>query len=207
MTKQAASGIRVVKLVPVFPSDTGSEASKNAIESLGTNSVLFVTHPLNTGDPNNEEAVQRFPCSYDLANELCVTATNNKDELPSWANYGSKTVQLRAPGQSIYSPLRGNSYGYLSGGSMASPQVAGAAALILSANEKMSTAELKTDLEKNVDKLPSLEGKVITGGRLDVCKALPGCTPPPPPPTEETDGPTAPGGKEDNFAQTEEEPA
>src|SRR5439155_21785358 len=105
------------------------------------------------------------------------------------------------PGVSIYSTLRGNTYGWLTGGSMASPQVAGAAALILSVSPNLSTAELKADILTNVDKLSSFEGKVETGGRLDVCKALPGCgtAPPPPPPQEETLGKAAIGATKGYF--------
>ena len=58
---------------------------------------------------------------------------------------------------------------------MAAPQVAGAAALILSVAPSLSATELKSDILGHVDQLPSLSGRVITGGRLDVCKALPGC--------------------------------
>ena len=106
-------------------------------------------------------------------------------------------MQLAAPGVSIYSTLRGGGYGYLSGGSMASPQVAGAAALILSVSPSMSTTQLRADILENVDPLPSLREKVITGGRLDVCRALPGCTAPP---TPLTFGKTSVGGKSDTFA-------
>jgi hypothetical protein len=118
--------------------------------------------------------------------EICVTSSTNNDQLPPWANYGAHTVDLAAPGVSIYSTLRQDEYGYLSGGSMATPQVAGAAALILSVEPSLSPEELKADILSNVDKLPWLSGRVITGGRLDVCRALPGCprqtTPPPPSP-------------------------
>src|SRR5207302_9990544 len=128
------------------------------------------------------ESVRRYPCGYDRPTEICVTASNNNDQLPSWANYGPHTVDLAAPGVSIYSTLREGKYGYLSGGSMASPQVAGAAALVLSVSPSLSPQELKADIVGNVDPLPSLAGKVISGGRLDVCTAPPGCASQTPPP-------------------------
>ena len=58
---------------------------------------------------------------------------------------------------------------------MAAAQVAGAAGLIISLDNALSASELKADILSNVHPVPSLAGKVITGGRLDVCKALPGC--------------------------------
>jgi hypothetical protein len=174
--KQAGVNVRVVNDSDSFVGTAKSEALSKEIETLGANNILFVASAGNTGTNNDEANVQRYPCSYDRSNEICATASNNKDRLPSWAGYGAHTVQLAAPGVSIYSTLRGNSYGYLTGGSMAAPQVAGAAALILSVSPSLSATQLRADILENVDKLPSLEGKVVTGGRLDVCKALPGCS-------------------------------
>ena len=127
--KQEGVNVRVVNDSDVIEGKTGSTPLENAIETLGANNILFVTAAGNTGKNNDE--VERYPCKYDLPTEICVAATTNKDALPSWASYGPKTVDLAAPGTSIYSTLREGKYGWLSGGSMASPQVAGAAALIL----------------------------------------------------------------------------
>jgi subtilisin family serine protease len=175
--KQAGVNIRVVNDSATFFGTASSQALSEEIDTLGANNILFVTAAGNTGDNNDELSVRRYPCGYDRPTEICVAATDHNDQLPSWANYGPHTVDLGAPGTAIYSTLRNGTYGYLSGGSMASPQVAGAAALILSVSPTLTTTELKSDILTNVDPLPSLSGKVITGGRLDVCKALPGCTP------------------------------
>jgi subtilisin family serine protease len=195
--KQAGVNVRVVNDSATFVGTAFSQALSNEIDTLGANNILFVTAAGNTGNNNDEEKVRRYPCGYDRPTELCVTATDNNDRLPKWANYGPHTVDLAAPGVSIYSTLRKGTYGYLSGGSMASPQVAGAAALILSAKPSLSAIELKTDISTSVDPLPALVGKVITGGRLDVCKALPGCSTQLPPPTS-TFGKTTVGASSDN---------
>ena len=130
--KQEGVNVRVVNDSDSFFGTAKSEALENEIEVLGANNILFVASAGNTGNDNDDVAVQRYPCSYDRPNEICATSSNNKDELPSWANYGPHTVDLAAPGVSIYSTLREGKYGYLSGGSMAAAQVSGAAALILS---------------------------------------------------------------------------
>jgi subtilisin family serine protease len=173
--KQAGVNIRVENDSDTFFGTAYSQALSNEIDVMGANNILFVTSSGNTGNNNDEVAVQRYPCSYDRPSEICVAPSTNNDQLPSWANYGPHTVDLAAPGVSIYSTLRGGTYGYLSGSSMAAPQVAGAAALILSAAPSLSTEALKADILGHVDHLPALAGRVITGGRLDVCKALPGC--------------------------------
>jgi subtilisin family serine protease len=173
--KQEGVNIRVVNDSDTFFGTARSEALSNEIDVLGANNILFVTSAGNTGNNNDEVAVQRYPCSYDRPNELCVAPLDSKDQLPSWANYGAHTVDLAAPGVSVYSTLREGKYGYMSGSSMAAPQVAGAAALILSKAPTLSATALRADILEHVDHLPSLAGRLISGGKLDVCKALPGC--------------------------------
>lgn len=178
--KQAGVNIRVVNDSATFPRDAPKRLSgrsqllSDEIDRLGKNGILFVTAAGNSGDNNDTAALRRYPCGYDRPTEICVTASNERDALPSWANRGRKTVDIAAPGNNIYSTLRDGKYGFVSGGSMASPQVAGAAALILSVQD-MSAAALKADILENVDRIPGLARLVRTGGRLNICKALPGC--------------------------------
>ena len=181
--KQAGVDLRIVNDSQTFVGTPFSQAAADMIDLLGANDILFVTAAGNSGDDNDDPAVRRYPCGYGRANEICVTATNNRDQLPGFANYGDETVDLGAPGSNIYSTLRdasptdpGPNYGFISGGSMAAPQVSGAAALILSTGYRSAT-ELKSMILDNVDPLPSLAGKVRTGGRLDVCNAIPACNP------------------------------
>ena len=178
--KQAGVNVRVVNDSATFVGTSFSQALSDEIDLLGQNDILFVTAAGNTGDNNDILSVRRYPCGYDRPTEICVTASDQHDALPSWANYGPTTVDLAAPGDNIYSTLRGGGYGYISGGSMASPQVAGAAALILSVSA-MTTTALKAAILDNVDPIAALSGLVRTGGRLDICKALPGCTAAPAP--------------------------
>lgn len=196
--KQEGVNVRVVNDSATFWGTAYSEALSEEIDILGANNILFVTAAGNTGNNNDELSVRRYPCGYDRPNELCVTASNNNDTLPSWANYGPHTVDLAAPGASIYSTLREGKYGYLSGGSMASPQVAGAAALILSVAPSLSATQLKADIDEHVDKLPSMSGLLISGGRLNVCKAMPGCEEEKAVTTTQTFGKTSVGASSDN---------
>jgi subtilisin family serine protease len=174
----AGVNIRVVNDSATWFGTAFSQALSDEIDLLGQHNILFVTAAGNTGDNNDDLAVRRYPCGYDRPTEICVTASDPKDALPSWANFGPTTVDLAAPGDEIYSTLRNGTYGYISGGSMASPQVAGAAALILSAGD-LSTAALRAQILNNVDSVPALTGLVRTGGRLDICKAIPACAPVP----------------------------
>jgi subtilisin family serine protease len=179
----AGVNVRVVNDSATFFGTPFEQSLSDEIDLLGQHNILFVTAAGNTGDDNDNPLVRRYPCGYDRPTEICVTASDQNDALPSFANYGATTVDLAAPGADIYSTLRNGMYGYINGGSMASPQVAGAAALILSAGD-LPVAALKAQILNNVDPVPALAGRVRTGGRLDICKAILGCASPvssPPP--------------------------
>jgi hypothetical protein len=176
--KQAGVNVRVVNDSATFSGTPYSQALSDEIDVLGGNGILFVTAAGNAGRDVDDPAYVRYPCAYDRPTEICVTASDQDDKLPGYANWGANTVDLAAPGDNIYSTLRNGAYGYISGGSMASAQVSGAAALILS-DQDVSTAALKADILGSVDQLPSLSGLVRTGGRLNVCKAIRACASPP----------------------------
>ena len=75
-----------------------SQALSDEIDLLGAHNILFVTAAGNTGDDNDDPSVRRYPCGYDRPTEICVTASNQSDQLPTWANYGANTVDLAARG-------------------------------------------------------------------------------------------------------------
>ena len=129
--------------------------------------MLFVAAAGNDGKDN--DAVPSYPASYTAPNIVAVAATDSNDILASWSNWGKTSVDLAAPGVSILSTVRGG-YASYSGTSMATPHVSGAALLILS-ECNLDTAQLKTNILSNVDSVASLDGKTVTGGRLNVNKA------------------------------------
>jgi subtilisin family serine protease len=172
--KQAGVDIRIVNDSATFIGTPPSQALSDEIDVLGQNGILFVTAAGNSFGSGDDPAARRYPCAYGRPTEICVTASDQNDDLPAWANRGAQTVDLAAPGANVYSTLRGGGYGYVSGGSAAAAQVSGAAALVL-AQTQLSTKDLRSDILDHVDPLPSLTGLVRTGGRLNVCKAIRGC--------------------------------
>jgi subtilisin family serine protease len=107
-----------------------------------------------------------------LPNVISVAATTSTDSLAGFSNFGAHTVLMGAPGSGILSTLPNNSYGNLSGTSMASPQVAGAAALLFAANPNLSVNQLRALLAFNGDPTAALQGRSLTGRRLNVFKSL-----------------------------------
>ena len=168
----AGINVRVVNDSAVFPGTGFSQALSDELDKLAANNILFVTAAGN--NKNDNDITPKYPCNYGKANEVCVAATEQHDRLARFSNWGATTVDLAAPGNNILTTVLGGGYGFAKGTSFAAPLVAGAAALTLSV-QNMSTSTLKAQVLGGVDPLSSLEGKVRTGGRLDLCKALPNC--------------------------------
>ena len=131
---------------------------------------LFVAAAGN--DTYNTDNTPHYPSSYNLSNIISVASTDSSDNLSSFSNYGTESVDIAASGTSIYSTYNNSSYARLSGTSMASPQVAGVAALVKSEYPDITTSQIKAAILDGVDVLDNLEGKVATSGRLNAYKAL-----------------------------------
>lgn len=142
-----------------------SSAMQAAIADAEAHGILFVAAAGNAG--TNNDTSPHYPSSYDNANVVAVAATDHNDALASFSCYGVVSVDLAAPGVDILSSLPGNSYGLLSGTSMATPHVSGALALIFGRFPAINAASAKALLLHFVDLVPSLNGKVLTGGRLN----------------------------------------
>ncbi|HYW41362.1 MAG TPA: S8 family serine peptidase [Bryobacteraceae bacterium] len=172
------SGANLRVLSASWGSTGFSQSLLDEINKANTADVLFVAAAGNNSASN--DTTPFYPASFNAPNVIAVAATTNTDSLASFSNYGKNSVHLGAPGVNIISTLPNVSYGYLSGTSMATPHVSGAAMLVLS-KCALNTAALKSTLLANVDPVASLSGITITGGRLDVNKALRSCAGAPPP--------------------------
>ena len=170
-----------------------SQAERDAIQ--GQPGVLFVAAAGNDG--TNNDAYPEYPCSYAVEHVVCVAASNQSDGLAGFSNYGSANVDLAAPGTNVLSSTPGADYGYKSGTSMATPQVAGTAALVFAGHPGATPLEVKQALLAGVDPKPAFAGKVSTGGRLNALRALTASPAPPPslppatapPPVADTEAP------------------
>ncbi len=120
----------------------------------------------------NNDATPFYPASYPNPTVISVASTDRLDRISSFSNYGLNTVDLAAPGSSIYSTLRNNLYGSLSGTSMAAPHVAATVAAIMALNPTWTASQVVTKLLASVDPVASLAGKTVTGGRLNFAKAV-----------------------------------
>lgn len=109
------------------------------------------------------------PCEAVATNVLCVGASDQYDARAYFSNYGSTGVDVYAPGVDILSTWPGG-YAYADGTSMATPNTAAVAALLLSRTPSLTTADLKAAIMSTADAGSGLES--VSGGRVDVMAAL-----------------------------------
>lgn len=159
-----------------FGSAEYSSALDNAINACRSAGIIVVAAAGNDGADN--DATPFYPASLGVLrgrdNVVAVAATDRYDNLASFSNYGSNTVHLAAPGQSIFSTYyyADNSYVYLSGTSVAAPHVAGVLALLRARFPIEHHTQLIRRMLDAVDVLPSLAGKCRSGGRVNLRRAL-----------------------------------
>jgi len=156
-----------------------SSLLSQAISNARSAGHIFVAAAGNSG--SNNDTTPNYPSNYNFDNVVAVAATDSKDALASFSNYGATTVDIAAPGVGILSTLPGNTYGTYSGTSMATPHVAGALSLIWDQNPTFTYTQVIAKLYSSVDKIAGLNGKVATGGRLNIGNALLGSITNPPP--------------------------
>lgn len=171
-----------------------SSALHSAIIRGANAGILFIAAAGNGGSDglgDNNDSVANYPSNYSTLQGtkttkaaayeavVAVAALNSDGSLASYSNYGSTTVDIAAPGTGIYSTLPGGGYGTLSGTSMATPHVTGAAALYAAAHPAASAQQMREAILGTPRATSSLTGKTATGGRLDV-RALVQAAPPAP---------------------------
>lgn len=84
-----------------FSGNFYSQAVSDAINLFTDKGGIFVTSAGNAGNDNDVSAV--YPCNYEIDGVICVAATDNRDKLSSYSNYGVYNVDLAAPGTDVYS--------------------------------------------------------------------------------------------------------
>jgi subtilisin family serine protease/DNA-binding beta-propeller fold protein YncE len=154
-----------------------SLAMKDTIDAAAAAGAVFVVSAGNDGE--DFAVAPQYPAAYTLPNVVAVAATDENDDLAAFSNFGG-SVLLGAPGVRVLSTLPGGQYGRLSGTSMSAPIVSGALALLLAAEPDLSLDALRARLIAAAKPVPALQGKTITGGRLDLFRLLahPDSTPP-----------------------------
>lgn len=150
-----------------------SQALYEAIDRAGAANILFVTIAGNLAQ--NNDVTASYPGSYTNPNVITVANITSAGLLSSTSSYGATSVDIGAPGTAIYStvPVLSNGvilsgYGSYNGTSMAAPHVTGAALIYASTHPGATALQIKTAILNSAIATPSLTGKCVTGGRLNM---------------------------------------
>jgi len=147
-----------------------SQALADSITDSENADILFVAAAGNDGVDNDINP--HYPSSYDHDSILAVANTTHTDEMAWDSQWGLTSVDMGAPGSAILSTIPGGDFASYSGTSMATPHVAGAAALVLSINPNLTAIELKQLLMDSGDYNANLDGLTVAATRLNVHQAL-----------------------------------
>jgi subtilisin family serine protease len=149
-----------------------SQALMDAITAARDAGVIFVASAGNSSA--NTDINPQYPAGYDVENVVSVAATDRADLMAYFSNYGQNSVELGAPGVNIYSTYgTGDSaYNTLSGTSMAAPHVSGVMALTRARFPGLSYVDVIRRVIAATDPISSMADSTISGGRLNLQKAL-----------------------------------
>ena len=132
--------------------------------------TLFVFAAGNDGLDNDKFPVS--PTNIQADNVISVAATYKYKFLAPFSNYGSKMVDVAAPGMLIHSQIPGDEYLRVSGTSQAAPFVANVAARIVDANPSLKPVEIKKILMGTIDSKSFLKDKIKTEGIVNPDRAI-----------------------------------
>ncbi len=149
-----------------------SQALLDAIAAAREADIVFVAASGNSNRDNDLDPL--YPASYPLDNIVAVAATDRDDKRSFYSHWGAQTVDLGAPGSAIFSCWNGfdSDYRYHDGTSMAAAMVSGACAILRAHFPAETHAQIIARLLANTDPIPALAGKTVSGGRLNLAKAL-----------------------------------
>jgi subtilisin family serine protease len=151
------------KVVNVSYGISGSATVQSAAQYLRGKGGVVVAAAGNTGALDSTVANDSI---------LSVAATDSNDARASWSTYGA-FVDLAAPGVGIYATTRGGGYANVSGTSFASPITAATVALMMSANSRLTPADIDRILKSSAVDLGTAGFDQYYGyGRIDAARAV-----------------------------------
>jgi len=161
-----AKGVKIS--VNSFTDSGYSAAMAAAVKKAQLAGQVYVAAAGNGG--NNNDLSPTYPADFPYDNIISVGATDRKDALTPWSNYGKTAVDIAAPGVDVLSTNIG-SYGFRSGTSMATPHVAGVVALVWALRPEWNYRQVINQVLGTGEDLLGLRGKVAHG-RLDAGAAV-----------------------------------
>ncbi|KYG63049.1 serine protease [Bdellovibrio bacteriovorus] len=151
--------------------DSRSPLEEAAIRDAQKQGIVFVAAAGNEG--RDTDRVGYYPAGYRLSNIISVAAVDSRKRLLASSNYGSKSVDIAAPGKNVFSSLPGGRYGFMTGTSQATAWVSGLVASLLARSEKsLRPEDIKRYLEQSATKDRMLTKKIRTQSRISSLASL-----------------------------------
>lgn len=154
----------------------GGMVVRDTINTIAKKGVLVVISAGNDSmgpfSWHDNDVDPKYPASFDSANTLVIASTTSAGAFSSFSNIGAVTVDVGSPGSNIYSTINGNKYSMASGTSMAAPNASGVVAMVMGYYPNLKLASVKQILMETVTKVPEFQGKIVSGGRLNLKAAL-----------------------------------
>lgn len=150
-----------------------SQTLRNAIIAAASDGVLFVAAAGNDMKDLDDWGHNVYPGCYTENSVIAVASMDQNGNMSSFSNYGLTRIDLSAPGSGIWSTMPGNNYASKSGTSMATPHVAGVAALLFSHDPSVSMLRVRELLLEGVTPLSvPIAGRTVTDGCVNAEKSL-----------------------------------
>ena len=147
-----------------------SQALADAIDSNRERGILAIAAAGNDGTDN--DLFPSYPSNYFLPNIIAVAATDRNDGIASFSQFGSTSIHIGAPWVAILSTTRNDTYQSFQGTSMATPHVAGVAALMRAQNPSWDWLDIKNRLLAGGDNTSAMSDTTVTGKRLSAFGSL-----------------------------------
>lgn len=163
------NGVNVVATNNSYGGDGFSQAEKDAIDSHRQRGILFVAAAGNAFADNDYASF--YPANYGLPHMISVAATDRKDAMSWFSNFGRGSVHLGAPGDEILSTVPPAGYAVYSGTSMAAPHVTAVAALLKAQDGTRDWKAVRNLILAGGDNVPSM-AKTISQKRLNAYGSL-----------------------------------
>lgn len=141
LARRSKDPVKVVATNNSWGGGLASQAFTDAVKVHQKLGILFMAAASN--ESNNNDINPTFPSSIALSNVITVAATDQKNALASFSNYGKHSVLVAAPGVNILSTVPNKQYNNLSGTSMATPFVTGMAGFIKASQPDIDWVSLK----------------------------------------------------------------
>jgi subtilisin family serine protease len=150
-----------------------SHALEDVIKYAENHDVLFVASAGNKGQ--NNDASDHFPSNYSFDNIIAVAALDTDGSLASFSNYGSKNVDIVAPGVGITTTTINSGYvSWVSGTSFSTPVVTAVAAMVISQSPSLDYSSVRSIILETATKTPIAGSNMVvaSGGCVNAYEAL-----------------------------------